>query len=73
MEREIVNAVVEGAADEVGLLDGLYRTVFRYVCVAGGMEVALSDAEVEAETFAALESVFPHHGEADDVVQTSHS
>jgi|AntAceMinimDraft_12_1070368.scaffolds.fasta_scaffold118607_1 hypothetical protein len=26
------------------------------------MEIALSDPEVEAETFAALESVFPHHG-----------
>jgi hypothetical protein len=62
MEREIVNAAVEGAPDEVALLDELYRAVFRYACVAGGMEVALSDPEVEAETFAALESVFPHHG-----------
>mmetsp|Transcript_16357 Transcript_16357/g.39999 ORF Transcript_16357/g.39999 Transcript_16357/m.39999 type:complete len:618 (-) Transcript_16357:1039-2892(-) len=62
MEREIISAVVESSLDEVLLLDNLYRTVFRYVAVAGGMEIALSDAQVEAETFAALESVFPHHG-----------
>ena len=36
---EVVNAVVEGAPDEAARLDGLYRTVFQYVAVAGGTEV----------------------------------
>jgi hypothetical protein len=38
MENEIVHTVVEGAPDEVVLLDRLYRAVFRYACVAAGLQ-----------------------------------
>mmetsp|Transcript_1362 Transcript_1362/g.2493 ORF Transcript_1362/g.2493 Transcript_1362/m.2493 type:complete len:470 (-) Transcript_1362:635-2044(-) len=61
-EFGITSARYRSDKDDSEFFTQLYRKVFTFVASGPGMEAALTDPEAEAETLAALDSVFPQHG-----------
>ncbi|KAK3265369.1 hypothetical protein CYMTET_25941 [Cymbomonas tetramitiformis] len=62
LEFEITSTRHRAEMDDSEFFTSLYRKIFTYVASCAGIEAAFQSQEVEAETMAALESVFPKHG-----------
>mmetsp|Transcript_14406 Transcript_14406/g.17463 ORF Transcript_14406/g.17463 Transcript_14406/m.17463 type:complete len:568 (-) Transcript_14406:619-2322(-) len=62
LEFEITSTRYKAEKDDTVFFSGLYRKIYKFVVANAGIESAFAAPEAEAETLAALESVFPQHG-----------